>query len=249
MATPRPLLRLKRTAAVALDELAVTLPPSKRSRIDSTAESAGLNTPQTLRFRRLPSPNASSSNAASSVKNRRVIDIDLSELLDSPGPSPSPVVKSTPDKPDENKSSKPTVDMNSNKTPDKAPENPKEKDVFDLYEQFDGSAQDTSKDTRVGWLNSSILPSIFFGELLPSDDEDDEDYSDEEGTVDYPSTPSSSNDGSDVNDSDADDISDGEISALHAANPDWATVFGTRSRFRDRKFDGASDSEDQPQAK
>ncbi len=244
MATPKPLLRLKRTAAVALDELAVNLPPSKRTRIEGTADGTESATPRTLRFRRLPSPNTGSSNLALAVKNRRVIDIDLSGLLDSPCPSPSPAAKPTPNKVEE-KTSEPSVVENDNKMSDKVPATSKEDEVFDLYEQVDDNPQSSSKDTRVGWLNSSTLPSEFFGELLPSDDEEDEDYSGDEGTVDYPSTPSSENGGSEREDSDDGEISDGEISALHAANPDWATVFGTRSRFRDRKLDVASDLEDQ----
>lgn len=237
MSTPRPLLRLKRSAAVALDELAVTLPPSKRTRIDSKAVDAGSTTPRTLRFRRLSAPSA---------QNRRVIDIDLSGLLDSPGPSPSPAAKAVPSKSNSSKSTDTVADASSSPTAEKDPEISKD-EVFDLYEQIDTGSQPGffSSGTRVGWLNSSTLPSELFGELLPSDDEDDTDYSGDEVSVDYPSTPSSSNVGSGDDCSD-DEISDGEISALHAANPDWATVFGTRSRLRDRKFDSTSDSDAQP---
>lgn len=239
---PRTLLRLKRSARdePGYDQLV----SRKRRKVGST--------PQTFRFRRLLS-----SNPETPIKNRRVIDVDLAMLIDSPSSSCGPSAPSTPLKPAEVESQKAPVATPSNTavTANSATDDA----VYDLYEEVN-PADETSAvaNTRIGWLDSTMLPAEFFGELIPSDD-DDCDYSEgDERSVDYPSTPSSSVDSTDLRaeDGDDDDISETEIGYLDRVldmnllrdDAFQPPAYNTRSRLRTQQT-SADDHPTSPQSK
>lgn len=232
----RTVLRLKRSAGDAsLDELAVSVPVLKRSRVVAGPDAGSASAPpaRTLRFRRIVSaqPQGSASQSATTASAQaapRVIDLDLAAVLRTPTtdtPASGPFASTALSDP-----AAAAV-------------------VYDLYEAAPaGSTAPGQSPPRVAWIDSSLLPAEFFGSLISSDDDDD-DYSEgDERSVDYPSTPESS--GGDA----GSQISDGELGSLATApvyeglRDRWSALrspgYQTRSRFRDRRFDGASDSDD-----
>lgn len=220
---PRMLLRLKRSAETAgFDQLV------------SRKQARTCSTPQTLKFRRLLA-----SNPETPIKNRRIIDVNLDMLIDSPSSSCGPP---TPVKPPQSGNSAPQNESPSTNAA-VAAERAADDVVYDLYEEIkptdDASA---AVNTRIGWLDSTMLPAEFFGDLIPSDD-DDADYSEgDERSVDYPSTPSSSVDSTDyrAEEGDDDDISDTEIGFLDRVldmnllrdDAFQPPAYNTRSRLR-----------------
>lgn len=229
----RTLLRLKRSSKDAgFDQLVTRKQKQPRT----------CSTPRTLKFRRLLS-----SNPETPVKNRRVIDVNVDMLMDSPSSSCGPA---TPLKPadavnDVNDVNSAAHDINI-ATPTNSAAAAGDDVVYDLYEEIKPADDVVSAgaNTRIGWLDSTMLPAEFFGDLIPSDEED-ADYSEgDERSVDYPSTPSSSVDSTDYRaqdgDDDDDNISDSEIGFLDRVldmnllrgDAYQPPAYSTRSRLR-----------------
>lgn len=244
---PRTVLRLKRSAADAtLDELAVAVPVPKRSRVGAAAPAASgsisVEPARTLRFRRITSAQLKTaqhpSNIGAPVQPPNIIDLDLSAVLKGPPTAPTTAAP---------KPAPPTAHCTRNTAG--APKGPTVPIVYDLYEAASDLVVTGAPDDAkcMAWIDSSLLPSEFFGTLLSSD-EDDNDYSEgDERSVDYPSTPESG--GAD----DSSQISEGELDVLGTTpvlgiRDHWSSArvvgYQTRSRFQDRRFDGASDSDD-----
>ncbi len=260
-------LRLKRSAAdAALDELSVVLPVAKRERrsvpllpvctAKSAADKVGGDEanvksgsasvpersaevvprkPRKLRFRRLPPEKTlrKPGRQLATETKRKFIDLHMSAVLRSVALTPQLACNG--------------VAMARSS-----------EFVYDIFAPVEDSDEIEDEKTdekanagrRIACIDSALLPAELFGEIDDEDDIDDDPYSDdEERSVDYPSTPESSED--ELGQSGEDELSVSssfEDRAMGYSTIDRYTPFGVPSvpaRSRRRfAYDVMSDSEE-----